>query len=120
MHVRMYICMYDCMPVCVRVEEFAANVQWALNNDPLPLTEQQRYTLTWEAATERSDTLTRTLTALCESVSPYVYVYVCMRMYVCAQVPGCVPDDAGHEGRQRQVLPAKQIRRVALADGDLT
>ena len=109
---------FVCMPVClcVRVEEFAANVQWALNNDPLPLTEQQRYTLTWEAATERSDTLTLTLTALCESVSPYA----CMCMYVCAQVPGCVPDDAGHEGRQRQVLPAKQIRRVALADGDLT
>ena len=110
----MYVCMYAC--VCVRVEEFAANVQWALNNDPLPLTEQQRYTLTWEAATERSDALTLTLTALCESVSPYE----CVCMYVCAQVPGCVPDDAGHEGRQRQVLPAKQIRRVALADGDLT
>jgi hypothetical protein len=70
--------MYACMPVCVRVEEFAANVQWALNNDPLPLTEQQRYTLTWEAATERSDVLNLTLTALCESVSPYVCVYVCM------------------------------------------
>ena len=64
----MYVYMPVCLCVCVRVEEFAANVQWALNNDPLPLTEQQRYTLTWEAATERSDTLTLTLTSLCESV----------------------------------------------------
>lgn len=34
-------------------EEFAANVQWALHHDPLPLTREQRYALTWEAATER-------------------------------------------------------------------
>jgi hypothetical protein len=34
-------------------EEFAANVYWALHHDPLPLTANQRYALTWEAATER-------------------------------------------------------------------
>jgi len=34
-------------------EEFAANVIWALSNDPTPLTPEQRYTLSWEAATER-------------------------------------------------------------------
>lgn len=34
-------------------EEFAANVFWALSNDPLPLTKELRYTLTWEAATDR-------------------------------------------------------------------
>lgn len=34
-------------------EEFAANVQWALHHDPLPLSREQRYALTWEAATER-------------------------------------------------------------------
>jgi len=35
------------------VEEFAANVYWALTHDPHPLTTQQRYTLSWEAANER-------------------------------------------------------------------
>jgi digalactosyldiacylglycerol synthase len=34
-------------------EEFAANIIWALHHDPLPLTREQRYTLSWEAATER-------------------------------------------------------------------
>lgn len=34
-------------------EEFAANVYWALNHDPQPLTKEQRYALSWEAATER-------------------------------------------------------------------
>ncbi len=34
-------------------EEFAVNVFWALTHDPLPLTKEQRHTLTWEAATER-------------------------------------------------------------------
>lgn len=34
-------------------EEFAANVYWALNHDPHPLTEKHRYALSWEAATER-------------------------------------------------------------------
>ena len=34
-------------------EEFAANVYWALHHDPLPLTKAQRYTLSWDAATER-------------------------------------------------------------------
>ena len=34
-------------------EEFAANVYWALHHDPYPLSKAQRYTLTWEAATER-------------------------------------------------------------------
>ena len=34
-------------------EEFAANVYWALNNEPAPLTRDLRYTLTWEAATDR-------------------------------------------------------------------
>ena len=55
--IRSYACMCDCDGDCDCdgvSEEFAANVQWALNNDPLPLTDQLRYTLTWEAATERS------------------------------------------------------------------
>ena len=26
---------------------------WALNNDPAPLTSEQRYTLSWDAATDR-------------------------------------------------------------------
>lgn len=34
-------------------EEFAANVYWALHHDPKPLSPHQRYTLSWEAATER-------------------------------------------------------------------
>ena len=34
-------------------EEFAANVMWALNNDPIPLNVEQRYKLSWDAATER-------------------------------------------------------------------
>ena len=34
-------------------EEFAANVYWALNNDPSPLSKDLRYILSWEAATER-------------------------------------------------------------------
>ena len=33
--------------------EFAANVDWALNNDPRPLSPELRHELTWEAATER-------------------------------------------------------------------
>lgn len=33
--------------------EFAANIYWALDHDPLPLTDEQRYVLSWEAATER-------------------------------------------------------------------
>ena len=37
----------------LRVEEFAANVYWALHHDPHPLTPSQRHTLSWEAATER-------------------------------------------------------------------
>jgi hypothetical protein len=35
------------------VEEFAANIFWALSNDPRPLTSEQRYALSWEAAMER-------------------------------------------------------------------
>jgi len=34
-------------------EEFAANIFWALSNDPRPLTSEQRYALSWEAAMER-------------------------------------------------------------------
>lgn len=34
-------------------EEFAANVLWALNNDPIPLSVEHRYKLSWDAATER-------------------------------------------------------------------
>ena len=34
-------------------EEFAANVYWALNADPQPLTAELRHELTWEAATDR-------------------------------------------------------------------
>ena len=34
-------------------EEFAANVYWALHHDPTPLSSELRYTLSWEAATER-------------------------------------------------------------------
>ena len=34
-------------------DEFAANVYWALSNDPVPLTAELRYTLSWDAATER-------------------------------------------------------------------
>lgn len=33
--------------------EFAANIYWALDHDPSPLTDDQRYVLSWEAATER-------------------------------------------------------------------
>lgn len=33
--------------------EFVANLYWALSHDPLPLTKDLRYTLSWEAATER-------------------------------------------------------------------
>jgi len=40
-------------------EEFAANMFWALNNDPRPLTREQRYTLTWEAAMERFEEASR-------------------------------------------------------------
>lgn len=35
------------------LEEFAANVYWALHHDPTPLSTELRYTLSWEAATER-------------------------------------------------------------------
>lgn len=35
------------------IEEFAANVYWAMTHDPFPLTPEQRHSLTWEAATER-------------------------------------------------------------------
>lgn len=35
------------------LEEFAANVYWALHNDPLPLSKDLRYILSWEAATDR-------------------------------------------------------------------
>lgn len=35
------------------VEEFAANLYWALNHDPTPLTPELRHILTWEAATDR-------------------------------------------------------------------
>lgn len=41
-------------------EEFAANVYWALHHDPQPLSVELRYTLSWEAATER-----------------YLYAYYC-------------------------------------------
>jgi hypothetical protein len=34
-------------------EEFAANIYWALNQDPSPLSEELRYTLSWDAANER-------------------------------------------------------------------
>ena len=34
-------------------EEFAANVYWALNSDPRPLSPELRHELTWEAATDR-------------------------------------------------------------------
>ena len=34
-------------------EEFAANVFWAINNDPRPLTRDQRHMLSWDAAMER-------------------------------------------------------------------
>jgi digalactosyldiacylglycerol synthase len=33
--------------------EFIANIYWALHHDPAPLTAEQRYALSWEAATER-------------------------------------------------------------------
>jgi digalactosyldiacylglycerol synthase len=33
--------------------EFVANLQWALSHEPEPLTEEQLYTFTWEAASER-------------------------------------------------------------------
>ena len=32
---------------------FSKQVIWALNNEPAPLTAEQRYTLSWEAATDR-------------------------------------------------------------------
>lgn len=34
-------------------EEFAANLYWALTNEPAPLTKELRHTITWEAATSR-------------------------------------------------------------------
>lgn len=39
--------------VYFNTEELAANVYWALNHDPHPLTSEQRYELSWDAATER-------------------------------------------------------------------
>jgi hypothetical protein len=33
--------------------EFVANLQWALTHEPEPLTEEQLYSFTWEAASER-------------------------------------------------------------------
>jgi len=47
-------------------EEFTANVYWALHHDPKPLSPELRYTLSWEAATERlmaSATITREMQA---------------------------------------------------------
>lgn len=44
---------YDSYYLFFLSEEFAANVYWALNNNPQPLSPEQRYTLSWEAATER-------------------------------------------------------------------
>lgn len=35
------------------IEEFAANMFWALNNTPRRLTPAQRHSLTWEAAMQR-------------------------------------------------------------------
>ena len=37
----------------VNTEEFAANMYWALSNEPRPLTTEQRYALSWESAMER-------------------------------------------------------------------
>lgn len=47
---------FEQFPNCLiyrTAEEFSANVVWALNNDPAPLTPDQRFTLSWQAATER-------------------------------------------------------------------
>ena len=38
---------------CKLSEEFAANVYWALYHDPRPLSARLRYTLSWDAATDR-------------------------------------------------------------------
>jgi digalactosyldiacylglycerol synthase len=46
--------------------EFAANVYWALNNDPKPLSPHLRHTLSWEAANDRlvaASTITREMQA---------------------------------------------------------
>jgi digalactosyldiacylglycerol synthase len=47
---------FEQFPNCLTyrtTDEAAANVYWALQNDPAPLTKELRYTLTWEAATDR-------------------------------------------------------------------
>lgn len=47
---------FEQFPNCLtyrNAEEFAANVYWALSHDPLPLTPELRYELSWDAATER-------------------------------------------------------------------
>ena len=53
-------------------EEFAANIYWALHNDPRPLSESLRYSLTWEAATDRfieASKITREMQAKSKTVT---------------------------------------------------
>lgn len=38
---------------CCYIEEFGANINWAMTNNPTPLTAEQNYLLSWEAATDR-------------------------------------------------------------------
>lgn len=47
------ILLFSLINLNIILEEFAANVYWALHHDPTPLSAGLRYTLSWEAATER-------------------------------------------------------------------
>ena len=47
---------FEQFPNCLvykRKEEFVSQLQFALSNDPTPLSQEQSYTLTWESATVR-------------------------------------------------------------------
>lgn len=48
-----YPLLFSLINLNIIIEEFAANVYWALHHDPTPLSSGLRYTLSWEAATER-------------------------------------------------------------------
>ncbi len=47
---------FEQFPNCLiykRKEEFVSKLQYAISNEPTPLSSSHQYTLTWEAATER-------------------------------------------------------------------
>jgi digalactosyldiacylglycerol synthase len=72
--------------IYVRIVQFAANLFWALNRDPIPLSQSQRELLTWESATERLITasmITKDMYQQSQQISDRYFTWVIEMVLFC-------------------------------------